>query len=74
LRLSEFLVSFLNPSFLGIYLNYDSKCLTLRLFYGLVLVIVGLSNGTLKNSIGIPWVKPLSDSRAFGWLDFLKQN
>jgi hypothetical protein len=39
-----------------------------------VLVIVGLSNGTLKNSIGIPWVKPLSDSRAFGWLDFLKQN
>jgi hypothetical protein len=36
-------------------------CLTLRLFYGLVLNVVRLSNGTLQNSMGIPWVKPLSN-------------
>jgi hypothetical protein len=42
------LVSVQNPSFLGYHFNCDFKCLTLRLSYGLVLVVVGLLNGTLK--------------------------
>jgi hypothetical protein len=63
LCLDELLVSFQNPTFLGICLNYGFKGLTLRLSYELVLVVVEWNP---KNSLGFSWVKPLNNSRAFG--------
>jgi len=43
----EFKVKPQNPSFCSSGLSCNFKCLTLRLYYGLVLFVNGLSNGIL---------------------------